>query len=107
ALAYLVGGIFNRELSQLNWVQRLAASALFGGLPDGSLEESKRMLRRTIHLDRDLLIAHWELAQTCLAMERIDEALVHLRQASRLTPQNTEEVRIKKKAAELLAQEES
>ncbi len=107
ALAYLVGGIFNRELSQLNWVQRLAANTLFGGLPDGSLEKSKEMLRKTVELKTDLLIAHWELAQTCLAMERIDEALAHIRHISTLDPQNTEEIRLKRKAAELLAQEES
>ncbi len=106
ALGYLVAGIFRRELSQLNWVQRLAANALFGGVPAGSLEESKDLLRKAVELDRKLLTAHWELAQTCLAMNRPDEAVVHLRQTQVLSPQNTEEVRLKAKAAVSLARNE-
>ncbi|MDX1429821.1 MAG: hypothetical protein R3282_06015, partial [Rhodothermales bacterium] len=100
-------GIFNRELSQLNWVQRLAASALYGGVPHGSLETSKEMLRKAIRLQPDLLIAHWELAQTCYAMDRPDEALAHIRYIGKLQPQNTEEVRLKEKAAKLLRQQRS
>ncbi len=102
APSYLVAGIFRREVSQLNWVQRLAANALFGGVPSGTLEQSKELLRKAISLDRTLLIGHWELAQTCLAMNRPDEAIVHLRQTQILSPQNTEEVRIRERAAATL-----
>ncbi len=97
ALAYLVGGIFNRELAQLSWIQKLAAKALFGGLPEGDLEQSRAMLERAIELDRTLFMAHWELAQTYEALGMPDRAQSHLRFLRVLSPRSSEEARIRRR----------
>ncbi len=99
ALSYVVGGIFNREVAQLNWIQKLAARTLFGGLPNASLDQSKAYLRKAIELDRHLIIAHWELAQTCLAMDRVAEAVAHLKFLVRLPDQSSEDRRLRERAA--------
>ncbi len=102
ALSYMVGGIFSREVSQLNWLQRLAANTLFGGIPDGSLEESRSLLERAIELDPTLFMAHWELAQTLEALDETELANKHRRFLLVLSPRNTEERRIRSKVLEML-----
>jgi tetratricopeptide (TPR) repeat protein len=99
AFAYVVAGILAREVSQLGWVKRLAASAVLGGLPPGSLPESKRHLARAIQAAPEFIIARWEFAKTCLALGQDDEALVHLNYIKSLTPANSEEDRLQRKAA--------
>ncbi|NNE46339.1 MAG: hypothetical protein HKN37_06740 [Rhodothermales bacterium] len=99
AFAYVVAGILAREVSQLGWVKRLAASAVLGGLPPGSLPESKRHLAKAIRNAPEFIIARWEFAKTCLALGQDDEALVHLNYIKKLTPANSEEDRLQRKAA--------
>lgn len=103
ALAYMVAGIFNREVAQLSWIQKLAARALFGGVPDGSLEQSQAYLEKALKLDNTLLIAHFELAQTYIALGKPDKADSHLRFLRVLSPRSSEEVRVKARAAALLS----
>ncbi|NNE34068.1 MAG: hypothetical protein HKN13_02455 [Rhodothermales bacterium] len=107
ALAYMVAGIFNREVAQLSWIQKLAAKALFGGVPDGSLEQSRAYLEKALELDKTLLIAHFELAQTYMALGQRDKADSHLRFLRVLSPRSSEEVRVKRKAAKILASPET
>lgn len=107
ALAYLAGGIFQREVAQLSWFQRLAAKALFGGVPRGSLDESRRLLQRSLELEPTLLMAHWELAQTYRAMKKPELAEPHLRFVKVLAPRSSEERRIRKKVLTLLPAEDA
>ena len=101
ALAYLVGGIFTREVAQLNWLQKLAARTLFGGIPDASLEESRSLLEKAIELAPTLFLAHWEISQTLEALGETERATEHLRFLRVLSPRNTEERRIRAKAREI------
>ena len=99
AFAHIIAGILAREVSQLGWLKRLAASAVLGGLPPGTVEESKKHLDLATRFAPDFIIARWELAKTCLELGREDEAMVHLKYISTLVPENSEEDRLKKKAA--------
>lgn len=99
AFAHILAGILSREVSQLGWLKRLAASAVLGGLPPGSVEESRMHLEQAVTLEPDFIIARWEFAKTCLAMGREDEAMVHLKHIGRLSPGNSEEDRLQRKAA--------
>ena len=99
AYAHILAGILAREVSQLGWLKRLAANTVLGGIPPGSLPESKRHLEKAVRVAPDYIIAHWELAKTCLAMGLEDEAMVHLRYIRRLQPENSEEDRLHRKAA--------
>jgi tetratricopeptide (TPR) repeat protein len=93
ALPHVALGIFYREVAQLNWVQRTLATALFGGLPDGSLELSEYHLRQAARLDPSRLISHFELGLTLDALGRRDEAAAQIALSMGLVPENTEERR--------------
>jgi tetratricopeptide (TPR) repeat protein len=97
--AHILAGILAREVSQLGWLKRLAASTVLGGLPPGSITEAKSHFEQAVRLDPDYIIARWELAKTCLAMDLQDEAMVHLRYIRRLDADTSQEDRLKRKAA--------
>lgn len=104
ANAHLALGIFYREVGELNWFQRAAASALFGGVPDGGTEPALSSLDRARQLNPDLNMIHYELAVTYLNAERQEDALPHLREAARLPVLNTQEIRNRERARERLRQ---
>lgn len=102
ANAHLALGIFYREVGELNWIQRMAANALFGGVPDGGIDRALPALHRARRLNPDLNMIHYELAVTYLAADRPEDAVPHLRQAARLPVLNTDEVRNREWAREQL-----
>ena len=102
APAYVALGLFYREVSDLNWVQRSFAKVLFGGVPKGSKEDAVAMLERAIALDPNFSLAHFELAITLEKMGRKEEAIPHLRKVIELPPATTQDVRNKEIARELL-----
>ncbi len=46
-----------------------------GNVPDGSYEDSERMLKKVLAFDPEIIIANFELANTYLKMDREDEAI--------------------------------
>lgn len=102
ALPYIALGVFYRELTHLNWIERMAAQTLFGGLPEGDLMESAAMLERAVALDDSLTSAHFELAQTYNDLDRRDEAILHLQRVLVLPPQNTADMRNRETAERML-----
>jgi tetratricopeptide (TPR) repeat protein len=103
APAHALLGVFYREVSGLSWIERAAANALLGGIPDGSLEEAARLLERAIRLDPEMPCAHWELSQTYSRMGRHDDARVHLAKCVELEPKNSEDIRTQAQANRLLS----
>lgn len=101
-LSYIALGLFYREVSDLSWLQRAFANALFGGLPDGSKEDAVAMLKRAIALDSTITTAHYELGMTYLAMDRPALARHQLEVATSLPPNNTADRRTQAMATRLL-----
>ena len=80
-VAMLVLGIWNREVATLSWILKLALDVVYGGLPDASLEESHRLLRRAMRMYPDQIMTHLELAKTLMEMDDEKGAERHLRKA--------------------------
>lgn len=80
-VAMLVLGIWNREVATLNWVLKLALDVVYGGLPDASLEESRRLLQRAMRMYPEQIMTHLELAKTLMEMDDERGAKHHLRKA--------------------------
>jgi tetratricopeptide (TPR) repeat protein len=95
-------GIFRREVAKLSWFERLAARALFGGIPQGSFEEAEQLLSRAAELDPTLPMAQYELALVFEAQGRRDEAADRLRRSIRLPARNTGDLRNRVRARRLL-----
>jgi tetratricopeptide (TPR) repeat protein len=81
SVAMLVLGIWHREVASLNWALKLLLDAVYGGLPDASLEESHRLLSSAVKLKPGQIMPRLELAKTLIAMDREREARQQLRKA--------------------------
>jgi tetratricopeptide (TPR) repeat protein len=75
AEAYIVLGIYYREVANLNWFLKNFAKAFFGGLPEGTNEESETALLKSIELEPTNIITYFELAQTYEEMKKKDQAI--------------------------------
>lgn len=103
-LSYVALGIFYREVSDLNWVQRTFANALFGGVPSGTKQDAIRNFNRALELDPTLSVAHYEIAKTYEALGQRDRAVTHYRKVVELRPANTQDRRNQDWSRELLRQ---
>lgn len=86
SVAMLVLGIWHREVASLNWALKLLLDAVYGGLPDASLEESHRLLASAVRLQSGQIMPRVELAKTLIAMDREREARQQLRKAVSMPP---------------------
>jgi tetratricopeptide (TPR) repeat protein len=103
---YIVLGVFYREVAKLKWFQKIAATAFFGGVPSGTLEDSARFLEAACGLQPALAGTHWELAKTYLAMKRDEDALAQFRRFVEMEPYNREDARLQLVAQEYIAEHE-
>ena len=80
---YVVLGVYYREIANLNWFLKAFAKTIFGGLPDGTNEDSEKMFLRAIELKQSIY-AHYELARTYEVMGKRDKAVEHLKKVVEL-----------------------
>jgi hypothetical protein len=99
---FAVLGVLERELATLNPLLRGFASALFGGLPDASLERSAALLERSVRLGPAYVAPHLELARTYVEMDREEEARAELQRALAARPTERLDRVLQERARELL-----
>ena len=73
--AYRVRGVYYHELATLSRLLKLFARVLYGGLPEGSLEDAAADLERAIELDPLSAFSHYRLALTRYEQRDYDSAL--------------------------------
>jgi len=103
--AYHVRALWNRKVASLSTIERLAASAVLGGVPKGaSMENAVSDLERAIELEPDYLNHHLELARTYLQLKRRDDARRELERVLALPPtSNPRDPVFQERARDLLA----
>lgn len=77
APSYVVLGVYYREVAELNWLVKKFADSLLGGLPEGSLQDSRKVLEKAVTMRPDAIYAHFELAQTCEELHHYKDAAFH------------------------------
>lgn len=102
--AWLTRGIFFREVATLNGALKLFARLLFGGMPQGRLEDSEIDLREAVRLAPTHIYANYQLALTCLEMDNCEETLRLCDLVADLPLRDHLDPRTKKDAAALRAQ---
>jgi tetratricopeptide (TPR) repeat protein len=78
APAYVVLGAYYREVATAGTLQILAANILFGGIPTGTLRDSKQALLKALSLAPQNVYALLEIARTDIAMGNKPEAVQFL-----------------------------
>lgn len=74
AVAHTIYGTWQREVSEVGWVERRLANMFLGSLPEASLDESVRHFNVAIQADPKVLRHRYELGLTYIAMDREDLA---------------------------------
>lgn len=99
---FTVLGVLERELATLNPLLRGFAGALFGGVPDASLERSAALLQRATRLGPGFVAPHLELARTYGEMDRKAEARAELEKALGVEAREQLDRVLQERARELL-----
>jgi tetratricopeptide (TPR) repeat protein len=64
AIPYIILGAFYREIARLSWIERIFANMLYGSVPDGSVEDSEKMLKKALDINPDIITANFQMALT-------------------------------------------
>ncbi|HYV93976.1 MAG TPA: tetratricopeptide repeat protein [Chitinophagales bacterium] len=100
--AWYVLGKWNYEVANLNWAEKAAANLLFGGIPEGSLDEAIRDYLKAIKFNPDYILYYYDLAKALEQKEYYDEEIRVLNQALTLKPKTEDDPSILIKCKELL-----
>ncbi len=68
-VSYIILGIYNREIADLNFFERLFANTFFGDVPDGSFEESIAMFNKALKIMPETIVPTFGLAKTYRYMD--------------------------------------
>lgn len=102
APAYVVLGIYYREIAIANPINKLLARIVFGGLPGGTLEDSEQTFHKALALSPENCLALLELARTNLLMEKKSEAIKNLKKLQLSKPAWHLDAKIKREGERLL-----
>jgi tetratricopeptide (TPR) repeat protein len=100
--AYMILGIWHRKIEDANWLEKSLAKSFFGGLPEASLAEAEKNLKKSIELKSDFIESHYELALVYKMLKKKDLAIEELEEAINYPTISEKQEGIKKKANSLL-----
>lgn len=100
APAYVVLGIYYREVASVDGLKKAIANSLLGGIPDRTLGDSKRVLMRALELSPESPYVHYDLAKTYESLGRKEKAIEHYNKVIDLPAVDQDDLR-KKSLAEI------
>jgi len=101
-LPYVILGIYNRQIGALGWFERLFANTFFGDVPEGSFEESEKMMRKALELQPGLVIAAFHLSLTYKEMGEDEKEIEMLKKVLEMPNLNFRDTYAKRKSKERL-----
>jgi tetratricopeptide (TPR) repeat protein len=101
-LPYVILGIYNRQIAALGWFERLFANTFFGDVPEGSFEESEKLMLKALELQPGIVIAAFHLSLTYKEMGEEEKEIVMLKKVLELPNLNFRDTFAKRKAKERL-----
>jgi len=72
-LPYIILSIYHRQIASLSWLERAFANTFFGKVPDGSLEESEKMMIKALEIQPGICVAMLHLSRTYYKMDKINK----------------------------------
>lgn len=89
--AYYILGVWNYQVATLNFAERSAAKYLFGGIPDGSLDNAIKNFVQAIKIDPEYVLYYLDLARALKAKGYKDETIKILNKALTLPPKTEDD----------------
>jgi hypothetical protein len=102
APAYILLGAYYRNVASATALDKLLARIFAGGVPEGTLEDSRSALEKALKLSQENVDAHLELAKTEIAMHDYKKAIVVLKEMNTLPLQWHLDKKIKEEGLRLL-----
>jgi tetratricopeptide (TPR) repeat protein len=103
-MPYIILGIYYRELASLGWIERAFANTFFGGVPQGSLEDSEKMFKSALALNPNIVVAVYQLSKTYREMNRKKEEETLLKKVLTMKNYNFRDKFAKEKSIKRLEQ---
>ena len=103
-LPYVILGVYNRQIGALSWLERLFANMFFGDVPEGSFEESEKMMLTALELQPGIVIAAFHLSLTYQEMDEEEKEIAMLKKVLELPDINFRDKFAKRKAKERLVE---
>ena len=101
-LPYIILGIYHRQLAALNWFERTFANIFFGKVPEGSFEESEKMMLKALEIQPVIIIATFHLSLTYKEMGETEKEIEMLKKVLELPERDFRDKFAKRKAKERL-----
>lgn len=101
--AWHILGRWHYEVATLNTALRAIAQAVYGNLPDASLEQAAELLERAIRTGPPRVVHHIELGRTYAALGRTDEARTQLQKGLSLPSREKDDEETKARGRQTLA----
>ncbi|MCH7771734.1 MAG: hypothetical protein IIA49_12090 [Bacteroidetes bacterium] len=101
-LPYVILGVYNRQIGALSWFERLFANIFFGDVPEGSFENSEKMMLKALELQPGIVIAAFHLSLTYKEMDEEEKEITMLKKVIELPKVNFRDTFAKRKAKERL-----
>lgn len=101
--AWHVLGRWHYELATLNPAIRAIAQAVYGRLPEASLEQAEEYLRRAIRTGPPRVVHHVELGRTLIALGRAEEGRREIERGLALPNKEKDDAETKARGREVLA----
>jgi len=102
APAYIVLGSYYRRIATANSFQKMLARIVYGKIPTGTLQDSRRTLQAALRLSPENIYGSLELAQTFIVMGEKEEAVNLLERIPGMPNAWHLDGRLKREAADLL-----
>ena len=101
-LPYIILSIYNRQIGALSWFERLFANMFFGDVPEGSFEESEKLMLKALKLQPGVIIALFHLSLTYKEMGETDKEIETLKKILDLPVRDFRDKFTKRKAEKRL-----
>lgn len=86
----------------MTWFERLFANIFFGDVPEGSFEDSEKMMLKALELQPGIVIAAFHLSLTYKEMDEEEKEITMLKKVIELPKANFRDTFAKRKAKERL-----
>ena len=97
-LPYIILGVYNRQIGALSWFERLFANIFFGDVPEGSFEDSEKMMLKALELQPEIVMATLHLSLTYQEMGKEEKEIGMLKKVLELQKVNFRDTFAKRKA---------
>lgn len=97
-------GVWHTEVANLNWMERTAARAIFGGLPEGaSNEKAEEAFQKAMEMSPENILIHLDFAAYYEEVGKDEKAIELIEKLLKIEPKFEDDEAHKERAKELLA----